>query len=416
MRSKQEVDRGEALEYDARDDFDSDREQQGATPSPTGQLPRGGRAPSLLQMIQRHHLVAGRTHSLEGAVVAQPTKRRETSSVQGAGASDQDEPVTIEGLHQQLGQLKTHFTQQLEEQRKHFEDEMTMQSLVHGQELEAVEGRLSGEIAGLTRQLDHERAQRNQQQQAADTELEGATTDGFQGVLGTVERLDRQQRQNNIVLSGLNIPPGGRGALTHHVQQLLSGHANVPQEAVSAVRCIGPIRRAGSRLVVVQFRTIQEKHAAFKACSNLRQMQIFMDDDLTKAQLANRRALQPARQGYVQAGKRTWWRQDSLLYSEAGVTHKHGEPRPATARTPPPPPEPRPAPQSANAGNRSHPRRRQPGSAPAGAGPTQQAQPGEGIRSGGGGRHRGQGQQQAAPPSQRRHGQPGLAAGRVSQA
>ena len=49
-------------------------------------------------------------------------------------------------------------------------------------------------------------------------------------------------------------------------------------------------------------------------------MQIFMDDDLTKAQLANRRALQPVRQGYVQAGKRAWWRQDSLLYSEAGVT------------------------------------------------------------------------------------------------
>ena len=293
---------------------------------------------------------------------------------------------------------------------------MTMQSLVHGQDLQAVEGRLSGKMAGLTRQLDHERAERNQQQQAAQTELHAATTDGFQGVLGTVERLDRQQRQNNIVLSGLNIPPGGRGALTHHVQQLLSRHANVPQEAVSAVQCIGPIRKAGSRLVVVQFRTVQEKHAALKACLNLRRMQIFMDDDLTKAQLANRRALQPARQRYVQAGKRTWWRQDSLLCSEAGVTHKHGEPHPATARTPPPPPEPRPAPQSANTGNRSHPRRRQPGSAPAGAGPTQQAQPGGGIGSGGGGRQRRQGQQQAAPPSQRRHGQPCLAAGRVSQA
>ena len=85
---------------DARDEFDSEREQQGAAPAPTGQLARGGRASSLLQMIQRHHLVAGRTHSLEGAVVAQPTKRREISSVQGAGASDLDEPVTIEGsLH-----------------------------------------------------------------------------------------------------------------------------------------------------------------------------------------------------------------------------------------------------------------------------------------------------------------------------
>ena len=122
---------------------------------------------------------------------------------------------------------------------------------------------------------------------------------------------------------------------SHLRSGLLQQHAGLPKEAISTVACIGPIRASGRRLVLVKFRTVREKHAALKASSGLRQLRIRMDDDLTKAQLANRQAQQPAHQRYRDEGHKTWWRQDVLLYSSEGSSHRHRHTAQPSAPRPP---------------------------------------------------------------------------------
>ena len=176
----------------------------------------------------------------------------------------------------------------------------------------------------FAQRLTQLQTQHQQQQAGWQEELQGATEDNLHQAHQHIEQVDRTGRLSSLVMKGIRAPAGGRGALTLHVQDLLLTHAGVAKQSIADVSCIGPIRAAGVKLVRVRFTSAAEKHAAFRASSTLRRQKIFLDDDLTQAQQARRRQLEPARRTYMSQGMPAWWRGDTLLYRLHGEVKKHG--------------------------------------------------------------------------------------------
>ncbi|KAK9826323.1 hypothetical protein WJX74_008877 [Apatococcus lobatus] len=108
-----------------------------------------------------------------------------------------------------------------------------------------------------------------------------------------------------MFVSGVVAPPGGRRALVKHVEELFTRHAPVCGDAISNVVCLGPLRAAGRKNIIVKFTSVKEKEAAFRATAALRRQKVYLDDDLTKAQQARRRPQEPERQAHIAAGRQS---------------------------------------------------------------------------------------------------------------
>lgn len=168
-----------------------------------------------------------------------------------------------------------------------------------------------------------------------------------------VEGHDRTRRENNLVLH--NMKEGERPAeLSSKVQRLLP---EVQGSGVVEVKRIGPPRQdpaAKPRPVLVRFTTSDNKHAALKSSRQLRQQQLYLDQDLTAAQ---QRARTSRRGRYLELkehGARPFWRYDRLYYTDSAghVVLDTGAPvpRPAGTRGA----VPRPAPPAASANPTAH--------------------------------------------------------------
>ncbi len=119
---------------------------------------------------------------------------------------------------------------------------------------------------------------------------------------------------------------GAEGWQVHHAGRGKPTFAGCMQ-SIADVSCIGPIRSAGVKLVRVRLTSVSDKHAAFRASAALRREKVYLDDDLTRAQQATRRRLEPARQRYMSQGMPAWWRGDTLLFRQHGEVHKHDDAR-----------------------------------------------------------------------------------------
>ena len=225
-------------------------------------------------------------------------------------SAEQEGPATRGFVRQQLLDLLHSLTSQVDKRDELLRQELSQQ----GEKVCALEQR----VEQLQQDLQLEREQRSQQQLAQQAEVQGAASVVSHETISTVERLDRNARQANMFLSGVRLPAGGRGAMVRHVERLFTQHAPVTADAISHVTCLGPIRAAGPRCVIVKFRTIKEKLAAFQATSALRQQKVYLDDDITKMQQAARRQQEPERRRHQDAGRQTWWRVDRLHHSEQG--------------------------------------------------------------------------------------------------
>ena len=177
---------------------------------------------------------------------------------------------------------------------------------------------LEHSVEQLQQDLQLERTQRSQQQLAQQAEVQGSADVISHETISTIERLDRNSRQANMFMAGVVLPAGGRGAMVRHVERLFTQHAPLTADAISHVTCLGPIRAAGPRCLIVKFRTVKEKLAAFQATSALRQHKVYLDDDITKVQQATRRQQEPERRRHQYAGRQTWWRVDRLHHSAEG--------------------------------------------------------------------------------------------------
>ncbi len=179
----------------------------------------------------------------------------------------------------------------------------------------------------MTRKFAQLQTQHQQQQAGWQEELQGSTQEEIDVTRSHIEQVDRTGRLCNLVVKGIRPPAGGRGALGLHVQDLLVKHAGIPKQSIADVSCIGPIRSAGVKLVRVRLTSVSDKHAAFRASAALRREKVYLDDDLTRAQQATRRRLEPARQRYMSQGMPAWWRGDTLLFRQHGEVHKHDDAR-----------------------------------------------------------------------------------------
>ena len=179
----------------------------------------------------------------------------------------------------------------------------------------------------MTRKFAQLQTQHQHQQAGWQEELQGSTQEEIDVTRSHIEQVDKTGRLCNLVVKGIRPPAGGRGALGLNVQDLLVKHAGIPKQSIADVSCIGPIRSAGVKLVRVRLTSVSDKHAAFRASAALRREKVYLDDDLTRAQQATRRRLEPARQRYMSQGMPAWWRGDTLLFRQHGEVHKHDDAR-----------------------------------------------------------------------------------------
>ena len=268
----------------AADDFDSDGDGVDG-----GSGPRSPRTREL-----RSTVLAGRTHSLEPAAAGDAVRQKVVDGTAPGGhravGSPEKEPSSAEQgklatrgfVQQQLLDLFHSLTSQMDTRDElHLRQELSQQS----EKICALEH----SVEQLQQDLQQERTHRSQQQLAQQAEVQGSADVISHETISAIERLDRNSRQANIFMAGLVLPAGGRGAMVRHVEPLFTQHAPLTADVISHVTCLGPIKAAGPRCLIVKFRTVKEKLAAFQATSALRQHKVYLDDDITKAQQATRR-------------------------------------------------------------------------------------------------------------------------------
>ena len=74
----------------------------------------------------------------------------------------------------------------------------------------------------------------------------------------------------------------------------------------------------------LQLNSGEAKHALFGSSQAFRRLDTYLDDDLTKQQLLGRRSLGSKRLHLKQLNCKTWWRRDTLCWSDANGVHKQG--------------------------------------------------------------------------------------------
>ena len=88
------------------------------------------------------------------------------------------------------------------------------------------------------------------------------------------------------------------------------------------------------RPILVKFRSIDAKHAAYKHSKTLRAKKIYLDSDLTPAQREQRTGKRDRYQHLKTQGARPFWREDRLFYYVNGAVKEDS----CTPPCPPPPP------------------------------------------------------------------------------
>ena len=252
----------------------------------------------------------------EHRAVGSPKKEPSSAELEG--------PATRGFVKQQLLDLLHSLTSQIDTRNELLRQELSQQ----GEEICALEQR----VEQLQQDLQQEREQRHQQPLAQQAEVQGNASVVSHETISTVGRLDRNARQANMFLSGVMLPAGGRGAMVRHVERLFTQHEPVTADSISHVTCLGPIRAAGPRCVIVKYCTVKEKLSAFQARTALRQQKVYLDDAITKAQQAARRQQEPDWR-HQDASRQTWWRADRLHHSEVGHAQAPWS-QPATATGP----------------------------------------------------------------------------------
>jgi uncharacterized protein YukE len=147
-----------------------------------------------------------------------------------------------------------------------------------------------------------------------------------------LEAMDRAQRAPNVLIFGLAESPGDS---VKQVKSLLApmGAENVVSNILEAKR-LGARRDPGARPrpLLVRFNNVDNKHALFKKSKELRAKRITLDDDLTPAQMEQRRTLRPEYTRLKDQGLKVFWRGERLLKVTAqGVVPHDAEPMATSA-------------------------------------------------------------------------------------
>ncbi|DBA97426.1 TPA: hypothetical protein ACH3X1_015145 [Trebouxia sp. C0004] len=128
----------------------------------------------------------------------------------------------------------------------------------------------------------------------------------------------RQQKQKNAVLRSFAKPAEETPeSLQGQVDDLFCKVMGTSVTCASAKR-ISTKADAAQGLVVVQFRTKEDKKTVFQARGKLRGNPVGMDDDLTHLQQKRKNAAWPALKDARASGKKTQWRAEKIFILEGG--------------------------------------------------------------------------------------------------
>lgn len=147
-----------------------------------------------------------------------------------------------------------------------------------------------------------------------------------------LEAMDRAHRAPNVLIFGLTESPGDS---VKQVKSLLApmGAENVVSNILEAKR-LGARRDSGARPrpLLVRFNSVDNKHGLFKKSKELRAKRITLDDDLTPAQMEQRRTLRPEYTRLKEQGLKVFWRGERLLkVTPQGVVSHDAEPMATSA-------------------------------------------------------------------------------------
>ena len=141
-----------------------------------------------------------------------------------------------------------------------------------------------------------------------------------------------QAKSNNIIL--YNIAETSPAETETNVKILLGEAA---ASSIIETRRLGPVKpgAAKPRGVLVKFATSSGKHTAYKRSRDLRMQGIFIDDDITLKQQAERQRLRGEFTQLKASGCKPFWRGSKLMKMTQGGTgaQQHFVPTAATAST-----------------------------------------------------------------------------------
>jgi hypothetical protein len=144
------------------------------------------------------------------------------------------------------------------------------------------------------------------------------------------EATETQAKSNNIIL--YNLAETSPAETETNVKILLG---EVAASAIMETRRLGPVKpgTAKPRGVLVKFTSSSGKHAAYKRSRDLRSQGIFIDDDLTLKQQAERQRLRGEFTQLKASGLKPFWRGSKLMKITQGGAQQHFAPTAATAST-----------------------------------------------------------------------------------
>ena len=138
-----------------------------------------------------------------------------------------------------------------------------------------------------------------------------------------MERLERQQRCNNLVLKGFGSEATSREAILQECRQLIL--AEVPAFDVTGLERAVPMGQPSQqqqRSIMLRFVSVSARGSALRACKGVRARRIYLDTDLTADQQNKRRQQKAQWDELKLMGKKPYWRDEMLMYIEDGVRKK----------------------------------------------------------------------------------------------
>ena len=149
---------------------------------------------------------------------------------------------------------------------------------------------------------------------------------------GASEQQDRAARATHMIVKGVPEKPT-EPVTVANIGQIIPG----AELAATEVRRLGREKETAGALprpILVKFRSIDAKHAAYKHSKTLRAKKIYLDSDLTPAQREQRTGKRDRYQHLKTQGARPFWREDRLFYYVNGAVKEDS----CTPPCPPPPP------------------------------------------------------------------------------
>ena len=204
------------------------------------------------------------------------------------------------------------------------------------QKIQEVNTSIDVRLAALEEQgnvaRERERAELQREIRTEMTAQAAVFKDEIAKLKGASEQQDRAARAMHMIVKGVPEKPT-EPVTVANIGQILPG----AEHAATEVRRLGREKETAGALprpILVKFRSIDAKHAAYKHSKTLRAKKIYLDSDLTPAQREQRTGKRDRYQHLKTQGARPFWREDRLFYYVNGAVKEDS----CTPPGPPPPP------------------------------------------------------------------------------